>query len=120
MFAWYQKAAACLAWIDDFTYHLDQPRQSSRPAGLGAARWFTRGWTLRELLAARDVVFFGANWALFGSKQSPRLSVALSRITGIQPCYPWNPDSIFTTTVARRMSWAAAPKTTREEDMAEP
>ncbi|KAF2206441.1 hypothetical protein CERZMDRAFT_115729 [Cercospora zeae-maydis SCOH1-5] len=44
-------------------------------------RWFTRGWTLQELLAPRNVVFFDCAWRYLGSKRS--LADCLSRVTGV-------------------------------------
>ncbi len=50
MFAWYQQAEVCYAYISDATTVAD----------LGRSQWFRRGWTLQDLLAPADVVFYGA------------------------------------------------------------
>ena len=64
MFYWYEKAAECYAYLADVTAAdpdemMEQFRQSE---------WFTRGWTLQELIAPRKVVFFSASWAVIGLK----------------------------------------------------
>ncbi|KAK0631515.1 heterokaryon incompatibility protein-domain-containing protein [Immersiella caudata] len=111
MFAWYQRAEICFAWLDDFT-----GPERLHPASFARARWFSRGWTLQELLAPETVIFLDANWVSIGTKK--KLSRTLSTVTGIEDSYLNEPKSIFTAPVARRMSWAANRTTSREEDMA--
>lgn len=105
MFRWYRNAAICYAYLEDVTSlsHLDQ------------SRWFTRGWTLQELVAPRDVLFYSSDWRLLGSKLE--LSDQLWKITRIEP-------EILSTgvfdhvSIATRMSWAGNRQTTRIEDAA--
>lgn len=59
---------------------LHQEAWVSRLAG---CRWFGRGWTLQELIAPKQLVFFGADWNFIGSKLD--LLYTLSDITGIDP-----------------------------------
>jgi hypothetical protein len=106
MFAWYRDAAACFAYIGD----------CDSGADLAKGRWFTRGWTLQELLAPKEVIFFSASWTAMGTRTT--LASTISTITKIQPDYLLDRDHIPTATVARRMSWASNRSTTREEDMA--
>lgn len=35
-----------------------------------ASSWFDRGWTLQELIAPREVIFFQSNWSLIGTRTS--------------------------------------------------
>ncbi|KAJ8515318.1 hypothetical protein ONZ45_g7251 [Pleurotus djamor] len=53
MFAWYQNAEICIVYLQDVD-HFD---------GIWQSAWFTRGWTLQELLAPRKVAFFYRDWA---------------------------------------------------------
>ncbi|KAI0903433.1 hypothetical protein F4823DRAFT_629407 [Ustulina deusta] len=77
-------------------------------------RWFTRGWTLQELLAFRDIVFFLKNWQNLTTKLK---SVEILSTTGIKKGYlEGNP--IKDASAAKRISWAAARETTRIEDIA--
>ncbi|KAE8452030.1 hypothetical protein EG329_002195 [Mollisiaceae sp. DMI_Dod_QoI] len=111
MFTWYERASICFVYLDDFYF---EPNGSL--AGLEASRWFTRGWTLQELLCPTTVKFFDASWTEFGTKRS--LKVEISNITSIDIQYLLDPDSIHRASVSRRMSWVATRSTTREEDMA--
>ena len=55
MFAWYLRCNVCLAYLSDVPT-CENPAECN--AYLRASRWFTRGWTLQELIApARNVVF---------------------------------------------------------------
>ncbi|KAL7966585.1 heterokaryon incompatibility domain-containing protein [Trichoderma sp. SZMC 28014] len=85
------------------------------------ARWFTRGWTLQELLAPPSVRFFDSTWLEFGDKISLREQI--SEATGISQ--EVLVDSVIdihramnSTSIAQRMSWASRRTTTKEEDMA--
>jgi hypothetical protein len=53
MYRWYEDAAVCYAYLSDipFTDPIDLTI-------LSKSRWFTRGWTLQELIAPTKVVFF--------------------------------------------------------------
>ncbi|KAI1359592.1 HET-domain-containing protein [Xylaria arbuscula] len=82
---------------------------------LRKCRWFSRGWTLQELIAPKHVEFYDREWACFGSKA--QLAPILSWITGVDTgVLKGGPlDQIL---VGRRMSWAANRQTRRAEDMA--
>lgn len=110
MFTWYQRSEICLVYLEDFDFG------TGGLANLEHCRYWTRGWTLQELLAPSEILFFDSSWRSFGRKD--RLTRELSRITSIQTKYLMNPDSMFLASIARRMSWAAQRSTTRVEDMA--
>lgn len=80
-----------------------------------ASRWFTRGWTLQELIAPRRLAFFSTDWEYMGTKTD--LVPILLDITEIPQDTLLYGDS-FGESVSRRMSWAAKRQTTRAEDMA--
>lgn len=105
MFRWYQEATICYAYLVDVT-NTDE---------LGNSKWFTRGWTLQELIASKVVQFYSADWRDLGSKQD--LQDELEKITGIEKFVLLTCD-FEQVCVAKRMSWAANRKTTRVEDMA--
>lgn len=75
MYRWYQRSAIYYAYLSDLS-----PSDSLKVA-LPSCRWFTRGWTLQELIAPSKMRFFDRSWIDRGSKQS--LCVKLSKITGI-------------------------------------
>lgn len=84
---------------------------------LASSSWFTRGWTLQELLAPKsEVIFVTRNWKRFATKNE--LLDDLQEITGIERRYLARPELIQNASIAQRMSWASRRVTTREEDAA--
>ena len=106
MFRWYEESKVCYAFLSDV----------ESAGGLASSEWFTRGWTLQELLASQTVHFYTKDWTLIGNKVS--LQDQLSSITGISKDVLALPELMFNTSIARRMSWASGRETTRPEDMA--
>ncbi|KAL8789503.1 MAG: hypothetical protein Q9213_001116 [Squamulea squamosa] len=109
MFRWYKGAAKC------YVYLADVATPSSARSALGTSRWFTRGWTLQELLAPATVDFFSADHQRIGSKSS--LEIDISEITGI-PIRALQGQPLSDYSVIERMAWAKKRGTTREEDEA--
>lgn len=120
MFRWFAEAAKCYVYLSDVFVnkrneedHLSQARWES---DFGMSRWFSRGWTLQELIAPRYVNFYNVNWSCIGTKAS--LGALISKITGI-PIevlnYSKRPDEY---SVPDRMAWASRRRTTRLEDQA--
>jgi hypothetical protein len=65
MFRWYQNAEVCYAYLDDVQVALEPgvdgvllSDERFSEEELARSRWFTRGWTLQELVAPNDVVFY--------------------------------------------------------------
>lgn len=141
MFAWYRKSALCYA----FLYDVRKPSGSTDPSSfdITRSRWFTRGWTLQELLAPDFLFFYDASWEPSGSRR--HWAESISKATTIPvDCLAgpeYREDGVYNqakngslvripktrksieetlqqTTVAARMSWAANRHTTRVEDQA--
>ncbi|KAK4460732.1 vegetative incompatibility protein HET-E-1 [Cladorrhinum samala] len=110
MYAWYVEAEVCYVYLSDL------PSNSELSDSLSKCRWFTRGWTLQELIAPKDVVFFDQEWNERGNKQE--LSKLIFEITGIPESLLKNEAAPSYFSVACRMSWAARRITTRIEDAA--
>lgn len=110
MYAWYAEAEVCYVYLPDL------PSNSELSDSLSKCRWFTRGWTLQELIAPRNVVFFDQEWNERGNKQE--LSKLISDITGIPESLLKHEAVPSYFSVACRMSWAARRTTTRIEDAA--
>ena len=119
MFAWYQKSDRCYAYLSDVSEaNMDQEFPKSR--------WFTRGWTLQELLAPESVTFYDQHWVDLGHRDEH--AEQISKITGINKGALWRKDSwqvlglvrekFGSYCVATRMSWASKRQTTRVEDIA--
>lgn len=104
MYRWYQEAEVCYAYLADVPF-----------CEFSQSRWFTRGWTLQELIAPSTVIFFDKEWEVIGTKSelarliSDRTQIPIGILSG---------DDIWTASVAQRMSWASKRKTTRIEDLA--
>jgi Heterokaryon incompatibility protein (HET) len=105
MFQWYQQASICYAYVEDVM--LDD---------FNTSRWFTRGWTLQELLAPSQVYFYGTRWTTLGSKFD--LANQISEVTGIDLDTLLSADRLRKKSIAQRMSWASRRQTTRLEDAA--
>jgi Heterokaryon incompatibility protein (HET) len=118
MFRWYSKAAKCYVYLSDVsTNDCDQvnPPSQSWELAFRNSRWFTRGWTLQELLAPPSVEFFCSSGNRLGDKSS--LERQLHEITGIAVrALQGTPLAEFG--VDERMSWAKARQTKRDEDRA--
>ncbi|KAL0930604.1 het domain-containing protein [Colletotrichum truncatum] len=118
MFAWYERAAVCIVYLADVEWEdgLVDKIHANKHSTFGSSRWFTRGWTLQELLAPQKVFFFTKEWAEIGTKAE--LMFKISKITGIDVTYLTDTRKIWSASISARMSWVSKRHTTRLEDMA--
>ncbi len=119
MFRWYRESARCYVYLSDASIHNSQgDTQSSALTGesdFRKCRWFSRGWTLQELIAPLSVIFFSREGIRLGDKVS--LEEQINQITRIPiDALQGTPLSYFS--VDDRILWAKNRKTTREEDEA--
>ncbi|PQE27774.1 HET domain-containing protein [Rutstroemia sp. NJR-2017a BVV2] len=112
MYSWYERSIVCYAYLNDVSSDEDP---EDRNSSFRRSEWFTRGWTLQELIAPTSVVFFAKNWIDIGSKRS--LANAVSDITNVELSVLLRMVD-RDISVAKRMSWAANRKTSRIEDRA--
>ncbi|TFK91991.1 HET-domain-containing protein [Polyporus arcularius HHB13444] len=113
MFSWYSQALVCYAYL------IDVPNLGSltrRDSLFRSSKWFTRGWTLQELIAPRSLVFLSKEWKVLGTKAS--LAPLLEEITGVDADVLTFRRKVSEVSVARRMWWASNRNTTRIEDKA--
>ncbi|KAL4072271.1 hypothetical protein J3A83DRAFT_3006493 [Scleroderma citrinum] len=112
MFSWYRKSALTMVHLADVT----------EPGLLCNSGWFRRGWTLQELLAPENLLFFTRDWSLYkdgvlNHKGDSTILSELEQATGIasehltQFC-PGVDDA------RSRLQWASGRLTTRPEDIA--
>ena len=113
MYLWYTLAHVCYAFLPDVPAKEDHVSAGSC---FRKSRWFTRGWTLQELIAPVDVRFLSMEWMFIGSKDS--LADLVVDITKIQHDALLNLGSLDEFSIAQRLSWAAERQTTRVEDRA--
>lgn len=116
MFVWYKNSEICFAYLSDIPHTPGADYKSGEPyEELFESRWFTRGWTLQEMLAPDKLILCDSEWNDIGTKEG--LSKTLSEISGIDKAYLLGED-LSLASIAQRMSWAASRETTRTEDIA--
>jgi hypothetical protein len=116
MFRWYKNAAKCYVYLSDVS---TRKRSCSsellwEPA-FKQSRWFTRGWTLQELLAPESVEFFSRDGEPLGTKKS--LEQQIHETTGIA-IKALQGHHLSQFSYDDRKSWAANRKTKFAEDEA--
>jgi hypothetical protein len=118
MWRWYHEAAVCFAYLSDVNRPRERVLAVVAPE-LRASRWFTRGWTLQELIAPKEMSFFARDWTYLGqkSKATPFRSL-LTEITGIDEFVLAGLTRLDEISVAQRMKWASGRNTVRIEDSA--
>ncbi len=117
MFHYYSLAGQCFAYLDDVcregSYGLpgDEFKKS---------RWHTRGWTLQELIAPKQVCFVSKAWEVMGHKDVDYMqdTKLVEEATGVPVDVLKDSNRMKEFSVAQRMSWAAGRVTTRKEDEA--
>ncbi|KAM0297353.1 hypothetical protein HYE67_003075 [Fusarium culmorum] len=115
MFKWYSDAVVCLTYLSDVRYAGGSPVFQSYETG-ETSKWFSRGWTLQELLAPSNLLFYDTDWKYLGSKID--LAKPIEDVTGIAAQYLTKENDFRTACIAAKMSWAARREATKEEDMA--
>jgi hypothetical protein len=131
MFEWYKYSRECYVWLEDYSGNLDD---------LHKCTWFSRAWTLQEMLAPERVVFFTSDWQVIGHKIFTKPTISgrrrldtisragiasiglnlvpwLAKASGIPETYLLG-ISVRRASVAARMSWASHRSATRAEDRA--
>ncbi|KAM7188910.1 hypothetical protein V8F33_010357 [Rhypophila sp. PSN 637] len=116
MFQWYRNAAKCYVYLTDVSSCKRDANGSSKwELAFQGCRWFTRGWTLQELIAPTTVKFFSQEGTCLGDKQS--LGQHICNATGI-PLGALQSNALSDFSIEERMSWVKNRTTTRKEDKA--
>ena len=113
MWNWYAKAKVCYAYLNDVS--IDQ--EPVKEEHLRNSAWFTRGWTLQEMLAPKSLHFFDTEWSQIGSRNEPTMQTILTAVTGIDFRFFGDIDAIHSATVLERMRWISQRQTSRAEDL---
>lgn len=130
MYKWYWEAAICYVYLSDVDSgckggisSIFEKEGRTKPFERGErrysferSRWFTRGWTLQELLAPEVVEFYDAQWTPLGTKV--KLVHEIAKITRIEPSFILDRETIKAAIISTKFGWMAFRETTREEDMA--
>jgi hypothetical protein len=117
MFRWYQRAAKCYVYLSDVSVPEEVANAQTFPITWAEAfrrsRWFTRGWTLQELLAPPCVEFFSKEGKRLGDRIS--LEREIHQVTTI-PVEVLRGQNAAEYSIKERMRWAALRTTTIKED----
>ncbi|KAL8840410.1 MAG: hypothetical protein Q9176_003908 [Flavoplaca citrina] len=108
MYRLYHDAEVCIVYLYDYP--------TAEVQTLSQSDWFTRGWTLQELVAPQVVKFFDKNWDYIG--KTGDLAAELTHRTGVHKKYWTSNAPVNYASVSERMSWMAGRKTTVPEDIA--
>lgn len=111
MYIWYRECSSCVAYLSDV-----EGADTATGSQFAKSRWFTRGWTLQELLAPAHVTFYNKHW--FPITDKVETCEDISTVTNISSRVVAGLDRTVLASVAERMSWAAGRQTTRVEDQA--
>lgn len=139
MYRWYQRAAACLVFLpdvhtvdttcrtvsEDEVFHMNSQCAPFYMTQFKDSVWFTRGWTLQELLAPTKILFYNASFALIGTtsahedvdNQKMELRALIADASSVPIVYLERTNRhMERASIAQKMSWAAKRHSTREED----
>ena len=122
MFHWYAEAAVCYVYLCDVPGDCPQltdellSRDDHRDFIFTDSVWFTRAWTLQELIAPRHLAFHSANWNRICTLRD--VVETISERTSIDVRVLTHDVPILNFPVAVRMSWAAYREASRTEDIA--
>ncbi|KAF9785608.1 hypothetical protein IL306_005431 [Fusarium sp. DS 682] len=141
MFRWYQSAGICYAHLEDIDVlrdvkDMDLPHNVDLDETVGnqnaanpssplhkalerffiKAKWFTRGWTLQELLAPHYLVFVDCVWRRIGTRESWALEIERASNIEARHLTSFEPTDFASCSTALRFSWASGRETTVEED----
>jgi len=117
MYSYYTHAEWCIAYLDDVELDETQPEIFSEAGRvLSRSAWFSRGWTLQELIAPLKLTFYAKSWNKIGTKAD--LCVPVSIASNIAEKVLRDREAISAVGISEKMSWAASRVTTRPEDEA--
>ena len=113
MFSWYRQSALTIVHLSDI----------AQGDNMSKSVWFTRGWTLQELLAPRKVLFYTQDWTLYkdlvssNHKEEDVVLTELEAATGIARRYLTGFDPGLDD-ARSRLQWASGRRTTEPENVA--
>lgn len=110
MYRWYESSKICFSYLADTDSLEDMERD----------RWFTRGWTLQELLAPERMKFYNRDWMPLSihtnDKSSVEIISIIEKVTNIDGPSIASFRPGIGRGVAHKMAWAATRRTTKAED----
>lgn len=113
MFRYYKEAKTCYTFLADVSWS----KNIHWEHGFSLSKWFTRGWTLQEMLASRDLRFLDHEGRVLGCMQDEVLRLT-ARVSGVPIDILTHRRPLSSASIAQRMSWAARRETSKAEDVA--
>lgn len=146
MFQWYRRAELCIAYLADVPEHSPLKLYDKAPddmamiektdilnSAFGKSRWFTKGWTLQELIAPQVTIFMDQEWngigriSHYGREEQMSFPALKDLLSAVCVITNFHYRAFFigkliiglsNFSVAQKMSWASKRTTTRPEDTA--
>jgi len=115
MFRWYREATKCYVYLSDVSRPAVKINDMAWESEFRESKWFTRGWTLQELIAPTSVEFFSEEGELLGDKST--LEGHICEIARL-PTKALQGSPLSDFSISSRILWAERRETTREEDQA--
>ncbi|KAI0126350.1 vegetative incompatibility protein HET-E-1 [Xylariales sp. AK1849] len=119
MFLWYSTAQKCYVYLadvpQDCRIQMAESQRATWKLDFRNSKWFTRGWTLQELIAPRSVEFFSSDGERLGDKAS--LEQTIHEITRI-PIRALQGYPLSEFDAEEQISWSNHRKTKYAEDKA--
>ncbi|KAM0522490.1 hypothetical protein ACHAPE_002080 [Trichoderma viride] len=104
MFKWYRNSAIAYAFLEDYpSPKMEKTALTTAAVGFGHSRWFTRGWTLQELIAPPRLEFYNKTWEKIAEKTAVAKQLAV--ITGVDAFVLDGSGPLQQVSVGRRLSW---------------
>jgi len=117
MFRWYARSEICYVFLSDvFSWCRIEAKSQ-----LHKSRWFTRGWTLQELITPHRLSFYTSNWTSIGSRNKLRDRIAFHTGVGanlLRDNITHIHRELNFASITQRMSWVVDRHITRGEDLA--
>lgn len=80
------------------------------------AKWFSRGWTLQELLAPHYLIFVDRAWCHMGTRESWAVEIEKASHVEARHLTDFKPTDSTKCSIAMKLSWASRRETTLPED----
>ena len=115
MFRWYRGSTKCYVYLSGVLRPAVGTSDLAWESAFWNSKWFTRGWTLQELIAPMSVEFYSKEGEFLGDRST--LERRICEITGI-PAQALRGSPLPGFSISERMTWASRRATTRQEDQA--
>jgi hypothetical protein len=125
MYSYYRDASVCIIYLADVPGLTEPDMGADKEYWLYRfknSRWFTRGWTLQELIAPKRRIWLARDWSVIDPAEfldpNAKFLDTVASVTGIGVEVLKDRTTMSQFCIAERMSWASARRTTRPEDAA--